>query len=72
LKLDCYKSTFQIPYTLFSQNNMSQDNLIKMECSECRSINYYSSRNKKKVKTKLELKKYCAKCKKHVMHKETK
>ncbi|MBT4723176.1 50S ribosomal protein L33 [Candidatus Falkowbacteria bacterium] len=51
---------------------MSQDNLIKMECSECRSINYYSSRNKKKVKTKLELKKYCAKCKKHVMHKETK
>ena len=51
---------------------MSQDNLIKMECSECRSINYHSSRNKKKVKIKLELSKFCKKCKKHTPHKETK
>jgi large subunit ribosomal protein L33 len=51
---------------------MSQDNLAKLECKECRSINYYSHRNKKKVKEKLELKKHCSKCKKHTPHKEIK
>ncbi|MBT5337973.1 50S ribosomal protein L33 [Candidatus Falkowbacteria bacterium] len=51
---------------------MSQDNLIKLQCSECRSINYHSRRNKKKIKEKLILKKYCKKCKIHTSHKETK
>ena len=51
---------------------MSQDNLAKLECTECHSINYNSHRNKKMVKERLELKKYCIKCKKHTPHKETK
>jgi large subunit ribosomal protein L33 len=51
---------------------MSQDNLAKLECSECHNINYNSTRNKKAVKERLELKKYCKKCKKHTLHKETK
>ncbi len=51
---------------------MSQDNLVKMECAECRSINYHTYRNKKKVKEKLILKKFCKNCKKHTDHKETK
>ncbi|MBI2633353.1 MAG: 50S ribosomal protein L33 [Parcubacteria group bacterium] len=51
---------------------MSQDNLIKFECSECHQINYYSRKNKKTSKERLELKKHCPWCKKHTAHKETK
>ncbi|MCD6471186.1 50S ribosomal protein L33 [bacterium] len=51
---------------------MSQENLIKLECTECHHINYFSRKNKKKVKTRLQIKKYCPYCKKHTIHKETK
>ncbi len=51
---------------------MSQDTLTKLECMECHSINYHTTRNKKMVKERLELKKYCKKCKQHILHKETK
>lgn len=51
---------------------MSQDNLIKLECSECKRVNYHSSKNKKKLKTRLEMKKFCEWCRKHMPHKETK
>ncbi|HHE46064.1 MAG TPA: 50S ribosomal protein L33 [Candidatus Moranbacteria bacterium] len=51
---------------------MARENLVKMRCEECKSINYFTTRNKKKIKEKLELKKYCPKCKKHTLHKEVK
>ncbi|MCK4554092.1 50S ribosomal protein L33 [Candidatus Parcubacteria bacterium] len=51
---------------------MSQDNMIKLECTECKRINYFSRKNKKTLKDRLELKKYCKHCKKHTLHKETK
>jgi len=51
---------------------MSQDTLIKLECSECKHVNYYSKKNKKILKERLELKKFCERCKKHTTHKETK
>ena len=51
---------------------MSQDNLIKMECTECKRVNYFSRKNKKILKERLELKKFCKWCKKHQPHKETK
>ena len=51
---------------------MSQDNLAKFECSECKRTNYFSKKNKKTIKERLELKKYCKFCKKHTLHKETK
>ena len=51
---------------------MSQENLVKLECTECKKINYYTKRNKKKLKKKLELKKYCRWCRRHTLHKETK
>jgi len=41
---------------------MSQDNLIKLQCTVCKHINYYSTRNKKTVKAKLQLKKHCKWC----------
>ena len=50
----------------------TKENLVKMKCSECKRITYYTSRNKKKIKEKLELNKYCKFCKKHTLHKEMK
>jgi large subunit ribosomal protein L33 len=50
---------------------MSQDNLIKLECTVCRKVNYHSSKNKK-IKARLELRKFCKTCKKTSPHKETK
>jgi large subunit ribosomal protein L33 len=52
--------------------HMSQDNLIKFECTECNRVNYHSRKNKKNVKQRLELAKFCEWCKKHTPHKETK
>jgi large subunit ribosomal protein L33 len=51
---------------------MSQDNLIKLECTECHRINYHSKKNKKTLKNRLEMAKFCKWCDKHVTHKETK
>jgi len=51
---------------------MSQDNLIKLQCTACKRINYWSRKNRKKVERKIELKKFCRWCRSHKMHKEAK
>ncbi|MFA6171882.1 MAG: 50S ribosomal protein L33 [Patescibacteria group bacterium] len=51
---------------------MSQDNLIKLECSSCKQVNYFSHKNKKILKERLQIKKHCKHCGKHTPHKETK
>ena len=51
---------------------MSQDNLIKLECADCKRVNYFSRKNKKTVKNRLTLAKFCRHCGKHTTHKETK
>ncbi len=51
---------------------MTRENIAKLKCGDCKRITYYTTRNKKKVKEKLELKKFCKFCKKHTLHKEIK
>ncbi|MBI5138808.1 MAG: 50S ribosomal protein L33 [Candidatus Vogelbacteria bacterium] len=51
---------------------MSQDHLIGLKCKGCKRINYYSTKNRKQVERKIELKKFCKWCKKSVIHKECK
>ncbi|MFC1623588.1 50S ribosomal protein L33 [Patescibacteria group bacterium] len=51
---------------------MSQDQLIKMACQDCKRINYWSRKNKKLVQRKIELKKFCKWCKGQRVHKEAK
>ena len=51
---------------------MSQDYLIKLACTNCQKTNYQSTKNKKTIKARLELNKFCAHCKAHQAHKETK
>lgn len=45
---------------------------ITLACSECDRRNYVTTRNKKKQQNKLEIKKFCKFCRKHITHKETK
>lgn len=49
---------------------MSQDTLIKLQCTETGHVIF--SRKNKKIKERLELSKYNPKLRKHSMYKETK
>lgn len=52
---------------------MSQDNLVKFQCTVCKRFNYWTRKNKKKLSEhKLDTNKYCKWCKKHTPHKEVK
>ncbi len=46
--------------------------IITLACAECKNRNYTTTKNKKTMSEKLELKKYCPTCRKHTSHKETK
>lgn len=50
---------------------MSQDNLIRLQCDDCKRYNYYTHRNlTRQDKKKLERSKFCNACRKHTLHKE--
>ena len=45
---------------------------IEFEFTACRHCNYTSTKNKKLHAERIELKKFCPFCRKHVVHKEQK
>jgi large subunit ribosomal protein L33 len=45
--------------------------IVGLICSVCKSQNYATMRNKVNMEKKLEIKKYCKRCKKVTPHKET-
>ena len=45
---------------------------VALKCTVCDEINYLTSKNKKNTEGKLELKKYCPRCRKSTVHKERK
>ena len=45
---------------------------ITLACNVCKSRTYATSKNKKNTTGRLEIKKYCPRCRKHQMHKEVK
>ncbi|MBI4050154.1 MAG: 50S ribosomal protein L33 [Candidatus Doudnabacteria bacterium] len=51
---------------------MSQETLIKMQCTVCKRINYQTHKNKKNTPEALEIKKFCKWDRKHTLHKELK
>jgi len=51
---------------------MKKENFIKLQCTVCKHINYYTRKNKKTVERKLEFNKFCPWCRKHTIHKEGK
>jgi large subunit ribosomal protein L33 len=48
--------------------------ITKLQCSECKRVNYFTKKSKKMngEKEKLELKKFCKFDRKHTLHKEAK
>jgi large subunit ribosomal protein L33 len=50
--------------------------VVTMACTDCKSRNYVTSKNRQQKKGKeqarLELSKYCNVCRKHVTHREAK
>ncbi|MCX6817100.1 MAG: 50S ribosomal protein L33 [Candidatus Beckwithbacteria bacterium] len=45
--------------------------LIALKCSVCNRQNYITQKNRTNTPEKLALTKYCRKCRKHTIHKET-
>ena len=47
-------------------------NAVTLACTECKSRNYQTNKNKKNDPDRIEFNKYFKFCKKHTLHKETK
>ena len=45
---------------------------IALACETCAERNYAGTKNKRLHPQRVEHRKYCARCRKHTMHKETK
>lgn len=45
---------------------------VTLFCTECKEENYRKSKNKRNTPDRLELNKYCPKCRKTTLHKEKK
>nr|YP_010443773.1 ribosomal protein L33 [Vacuolaria virescens]UTE94660.1 ribosomal protein L33 [Vacuolaria virescens] len=64
-----------------AKKNKGSRIIITLECTNCRVSNekrapgvsrYSTTKNRKNTPARLELKKYCQYCDKHLIHKETK
>ncbi len=45
--------------------------IITLACSDCRERNYTSEKNRRNDSQRLELRKYCPRCHRHTVHRET-
>ncbi len=46
--------------------------LITLACTECKEQNYLTEKNRRNDSGRLELMKYCPKCRRHTLHREVK
>jgi large subunit ribosomal protein L33 len=46
--------------------------IIYLACTECKDRNYTTSKNKRNDPNRLELEKFCPRCREHRLHRETK
>jgi large subunit ribosomal protein L33 len=46
--------------------------IITLQCTDCKNKNYSTTKNKKTTTERLEMNKFCRKCRKHTGHKEIK
>jgi len=45
--------------------------IITLACTTCKERNYTTTKNKRNDPDRLELNKYCPRCRQHVAHRET-
>jgi large subunit ribosomal protein L33 len=46
--------------------------VIQLACTDCKSRNYTTEKNRRNDPGRLEMQKYCLRCRKHTLHRETK
>ncbi len=46
--------------------------IIYLACTECKERNYTSTKNKRNDPARMELQKFCPRCRQHRAHRETK
>jgi large subunit ribosomal protein L33 len=46
--------------------------IIQLQCTTCKDKNYSTTKNRKTTPDRLEMNKFCRKCRKHTPHKEAK
>ena len=46
--------------------------VVTMACTDCKERNYTTEKNRRNDQARMELKKYCRRCRKHTLHKEQK
>lgn len=44
---------------------------ITLECTQCKERNYRTTKNRRNDPDRLELKKFCKRCRTHTVHRET-
>jgi large subunit ribosomal protein L33 len=44
---------------------------ITLACQECKERNYITVKNRRNTPDRVELKKFCSRCRKHTAHRET-
>ena len=54
-----------------SKGRVMRNNII-LACTECKQRNYTTTKNKRTMQNRLEMKKYCKFCRGHKLHRETK
>jgi len=46
--------------------------VIILACNECKERNYVTEKNRRNDPNRMEFRKYCPRCQKHTLHRETK
>ncbi len=46
--------------------------IVQLSCGQCKRKNYTTTKDRKKQSARIEVKKYCPFCRKHVAHREAK
>jgi len=45
--------------------------VVTLVCNDCKECNYVTTKNRRNDPGRLELKKYCPRCRQHKVHRET-
>jgi large subunit ribosomal protein L33 len=46
--------------------------IVTLACSECKERNYTTQKNRRNDPGRIEFNKFCPRCRKHTLHRETK
>jgi large subunit ribosomal protein L33 len=46
--------------------------IVYMACTECKERNYTTEKSRRNDPNRLELQKFCSRCRNHTLHRETK